>query len=224
MKIILFLFTSTFIFSAFCNADLILCEREGMRFGDGEGNDVISSQCEELFRREGTEKLRAKNSDGSYSLHAFKNIIFINDKNSNLKGQNVIAGKATNLEEAEAVVLDEKNKEIIVLDKSGKILFFDMIMTGNVLPKRTIIHKELEKASQIVVYQDQLIAWNQTTEELVFFHRLSDVGISQKKKLISPLLVLTHVKGNKIILDEGSKSLKAELPSGELSVVYVFPK
>lgn len=224
MKIFFLLVMSTYFLSAYGNADLILCEREGMRFGDGEGNDVISSHCEELFRTEANEKLKAKNSDGSYSLHAFKNIIFIKDINSKLKGQNIIAGKATNLEDSEAVILDEMNREIIVLDKSGKILFFDMIMTGNVLPKRTIIHKELEKASQILVYQDQLIAWNPTAEELVFFNRLSDVGISQKKKLISPLLVLTHVKGKKIFLDKQTRSLKAELSSGEYSVVYTFPK
>lgn len=224
MKILSFLFISTFLVTAYGNSDLISCEREGMRFGDGEGNDEISSRCEELFLAEASEKLKARSSDGSLSLYAFKNIIFVKDKNTKLKGQNVIAGTATNLEHAEAVIFDEVNREIIVLDKSGKILFFDMVMTGNVLPKRMIVHQELEKASQIMVFQDHLIAWNPSAEELVFFNRLNDVGISLEKKLTSPTLVLTHVKGKTIVLDKAANALKAELPSGEFSVVYTFPK
>lgn len=224
MKIIIYLFLSSYILPAFANADLIMCERQGLRFGDGEGNDVITSQCEELFRREASEKLKVSDEKGSYSLHGYKNIIFIQDANSRLKGQNVIAGKATHLEEVEAVSLDESNKEIIVLDKSGKILFFDMVMTGNVSPKRMILHQDLESSSHIFSYQNEVIVWNSSAEELIFFDRLSDVGITQKKKSIPPKLVLTQVRGKRLVLDRGAKAFKVELSSGEFSVIYTFPE
>lgn len=199
MKIVFFLF----MMSSFCFADTetAICEKEGAKFGDGNGRDSIPAECSEHFLKKVSPKLKKKSKDETFSVHAYKNIIFIKDPKSKIKGQNIIAGKYTELENIQAITLDEENKEIVVLEESGDILSFSSIITGNMAPKRVLKHKDLEDAQELIIYKDQIIVLL-SSHEIIFFKREANVHGPEGKKYLSPLRTIRNVQGTELEINE----------------------
>lgn len=199
MKIALILFILSSL--SFADTETAICEKEGSKFGDGNGRDSIPAECSEHFLKKVSPKLKKKSKDGTFSVHAYKNIIFIKDPKTKIKGQNIIAGKYTELENIQAIALDEENKEIVVLEESRDILSFSSVITGNMAPKRILKHKDLEDAQELIVYKDQVIVLL-SKNEVVFFKREANVHGPPGKKFLSPLRTIRNVKGSELEINE----------------------
>jgi hypothetical protein len=207
-----FILALTLLCSTYADAEteIALCEKEGSRFGDGLGRDAIPLECAVHFLKRSSAKLRVKSLDGSFSAFAYKNIIFIKDTKSKLKGQNIIAGKYTELEEIQALTLDEKNKEIIVLEKSGQILAFSSVITGNVAPYRKIKSDELEGASEIAVnpVKKEIIVLKPQTREILFYSRETNTNGPEEKKNHLPIGKIENVSGKEMKIDLQKQELE----------------
>ena len=179
------------------------CEKEAANFGSGLGRDRISTDCSFHVSHKVSPKLFRKSVDGKISVSGFGNMIFINDPSSKLKGQNVIAGKYTELDEIQALALDEVNKEIVVLLKSGDVLFFSSVITGNVAPKRTLKHKDLEGAVDVVVNpgKQEVLILNPEKKELLSFSRLANTHAPEKKRNLDLKYSLEILRGDKLLIN-----------------------
>ena len=84
------------------------------------------------------------------------------------------------------MALDPANNEIAVLEKSGDILFFSSIITGNVAPYRILRSKELDGASDLVVdpKADHVVVLNRKSGSVLHFSRKANyLGAECKKNL-----------------------------------------
>jgi hypothetical protein len=187
-------------FSFAGESDIAMCEKEGLKFGDGTGRDSIPEECSAYFLKQVTPRLKKSSKDGEFSVHAYKNIIFIKDPKSKLKGQNIIAGKYTELEDIKAIALDEENKEVVVVEGNSDILAFSSVITGNVAPKRILKHKDLEHADELLVYKNQYIVLIEKKKEIIFFDRTANVDAPESKKNLKPFRVIKNVQGSELKL------------------------
>lgn len=206
MKTFLILFL---LISSVCSADTdtAMCEKEALKFGDGSGKDSIPAECADHFLKKVSPKLKKVSNDGSVIVYAYKNIIFVKDPNSKVKGQNVIAGKYTELENIQAITLDEANKEIVVLEENQDILSFSSVITGNVAPKRILKHKELEDASDLLVYKKHIIVLADKNDEIIFFNREANVHAPEEKKFLSPVRTIRNISGSQMHVNDESEEL-----------------
>lgn len=202
-------FISLFFICSLCFADTetAMCEKEASKFGDGSGRDSIPSECAEHFLKKVSPKLKKISKDGLVTIYAYKNIIFIKDPNSKVKGQNVIAGKYTELENIQAITLDEANKEIVVLEENQDILSFSSVITGNVAPKRILKHKELEAASDLLIYKKHIIVLAEKNNEIIFFNREANIHAPEEKKFLSPVRTIRNVSGSGMQVNDESEEL-----------------
>jgi hypothetical protein len=208
---ILISFVAIFIsFFTFADSQVALCEREAQKFGDGQGKDMIPLECLTHVEKLADKKHKAKSKDGQQSLIAYRNMIFITDHQSPIKGQNVIAGKYTELVNIKEILLDEKNQEVVVLEESGDILFFSIVITGNVAPKRILRHDSLDSVSTIRIYQDEVLALDPVHQTLLIFSRNANIHALEGKKNLSPLYRFQNIHG---------EELELNLSSHELSVI-----
>ena len=129
--------------------ELSQCEKQAHNFGDGRGRDYIPNECYDHFLKLASAQASKKSADGKVEVYGYRNIVFIQDPKFKSKGQNVIAGSYTELNDIVAIALDEINKEIVVLEKSGAVLFFSSVVTGNVAPLRILKNKPSENAGRI---------------------------------------------------------------------------
>ena len=186
MKFIcLCLIFSSLSFAEPTKQELSQCEKQAHNFGDGRGRDYIPTECYDYFFKLIAPQALKKSVDGKISIYGYRNIVFILDPSVNSKRQNVIAGNYTELNDIVTVALDEINKEIVVLEKSGAVLFFSSVITGNVAPLRILKNKDLNGASDIVVNakKQEVIILNNNNHEIHFYSRLAnDLGREGKKK------------------------------------------
>ena len=167
---------------------MILCQDQADSFGNGKGDDSISIECLELIKKNVTssENISLKKDSKILKIifYGHRNIILVETKNGSSTVTNVIAGSSTNLNSILAIALDEKNKEIAVLEDSGKILFFTTTLTGNIAPYRILQHNELLGASELVVdsTKDQVIVYNDKSKSLLFFSRLANINQRKEKQ------------------------------------------
>lgn len=211
MKMMKFISLLLFASTALADSQVAICEKEALHFGDGSGKDHIPDECKTHFESLATPKLKKKSRDGSVTVTAYRNIIFIKDPKSKMKGQNVIAGKYTQLENIKEVILDEANSEIVVVESSGDILFFSSVITGNVSPKRILRHAALESVDSIEIHKDEVIAFDSKNSELMVYSRKANVHALEGMRHLSPLKTITNVKGDQLVIDK---------TKGELSVVH----
>jgi hypothetical protein len=202
-----YIFTFLFSFSTLADSQLALCEKEAHKFGSGLGQDKIPADCIEHIEKIADQRHRTISKDKRVSIYGLRNMIVIKDPTSRIKGQNVIAGKYTELEDIKEILLDEKNDEIVVLEDSGDVLFFSKIVTGNVAPKRILRHESLESVTAIRLYQDEIFALDSQNNELLIFSRDANIHALEGKKNLSPLRRTQGVKGEELVLDETGRKL-----------------
>ena len=84
--------------------------------------------------------------------------------------------KLFTLKNIQALYVDEKNKEIAVLEKSGMILFFSLDHAGNVSPFRVIKSREILGSKEIIVFPQshEVVVFNPQQKAAFFFSRLEN--------------------------------------------------
>lgn len=175
------------VFALPTEQELSICEQEAAKFGDGTGKDKISQMCFSHFKKMSLVHASEECLDGKYQVIGHRNLVFIDHKNNSYSLKEVIAGSSTELKEVVAIALDEKNKEIAVLEKNGDILFFSSVIMGNVAPLRILRLKELEGATDIAIdsKRNRIIVLNKKSESLLFYSRLGNIHGFQGKKNLS---------------------------------------
>lgn len=167
-------------------ADIIFCQDQAENFGNGKGEDFISKNCIESFKKMATTAAIKESSALKMKFYGYRNMILIEKDSGTTVGTNIIAGIHTELKAIRALSFDEKNQEIVVLEESGDVLFLSSKITGNVAPFRILKHEELVGASELVVdnEKDQVILANNKTKRILFFSRLANInGRKGKQKL-----------------------------------------
>lgn len=189
------------------------CEDEAIEFGDGSGEDSISETCYQEFKKNVSEKSRKDTSDGLQTVFGYRNLIVIEKKDSKgaVTDVNVIAGVSTLLVAIQAISIDEKNNEIVVLEASGDILFFSLVLTGNIAPFRILRNKELHGATNLVTdsAKDEVIVYMPTAGQLLFFSRTANFYGREGRKNLNVLRSLENISSviNKMSIDSDKKEL-----------------
>ena len=225
MKINLLILGLLFSFPALAQPteqQLDRCEKEGLNFGNGLGKSSISTDCFSHFFKSHSPEAFKKSSDGKMSAYGHRNIVFIQDPNVNSERQNVIAGIYTELEDVAAVALNDKQKEIAVLEKSGDILFFSSIITGNVAPLRILKNKELIGASDLLInsLRMEVIVLNKKSHEILFFSSLANANGRPEKKNLNLLRSFDNIHGEHMTIDTTHQELFVLSPQKDALWVY----
>jgi hypothetical protein len=225
MKINLFFLGFIFSFSALAQPteqQLDRCEKEGLHFGNGLGKNTISIDCYSHFLKSLSPEAFKKTSDGKISAYGHRNIVFIQDPQVKSDRQNVIAGIYTELEDVAAVALNEKQKEIAVLEKSGDILFFSSTITGNVAPLRILKNKELSGASDLVInsLKMEVIVLNKKSHEILFFSSQANAKARPEKKKLNLLRSFDNIYGEHMTIDTIHQELFVLSPQKDALWVY----
>ncbi len=199
-----------------------LCGKEARSFGDGSGKDIISKDCEFHVRASATAHKRARGTLSGINVSGHGSIIMVDDPKSKIKGQNLIAGKYTDLDDLRALALDDKHREIVALNGHGDVLFFSAVVTGNVAPLRILRNKELDGTVSIAVNPilEQILALNPNKSEVLVFSRKANIDAPEGKKHLSVLKVFRGVQGEFLIVDDLGEDLFVIAPgTGVVTVV-----
>jgi hypothetical protein len=160
------------------------CLHQGYRHGNGDGVDEISEFCVALIKERSQLEARQKSADGDSEFYGYKNIILIQKKSSG--GRSLfLAGLSTYLKEVLALSLDEKNNELVAMDKFGGVFYFSLKYSGNVAPMRVLTNKELKGADDIVVNpsSNEISIKNLSQKKVFVFSRLDNShGRKDQKK------------------------------------------
>lgn len=173
------------------------CEKEGERFGDGKGKDLISYECADLFKKNANLEAVKTSESGKIVAFGYRNIVFLK-----LDGKiRVITGSYTEMNDIQALTIDEANKEVAVLDAKGDVLFFSSHITGNVAPLRILKHKELTGAADLVVNskKNEVLILNKRTRSVIIFSRLANYHGPEKKKKLAILKVIKNLHGHESV-------------------------
>lgn len=188
------------------------CRDQGSRVGNGEGHDEILPDCVSLFKSKAATGAYKKNVLGNTEVYAYKNIIFFEDQS----GISIITGKSSGLKDVESFVIDELNKEIVVLEKSGAVLTFSTLHKGNIGPKRILMAKQLPGATEVGIDHEnnQLVVYNKQMQKAFVFSRLANVRGKKLHKKLDLIKTVDGVGSMKNSKTTGKLSLHR--PSGEL--------
>ena len=182
--------------------DLVACQDQADNFGNGKGDDVISEKCIETFKKLAPIKATAtitrvqKLVKTKINFFGFRNMVLIEKHTGSLEvpvvSTEIIAGSSTELNTIEAMAIDEKNQEIIILEKSGNVLFFSSIIAGNIAPYRMLVNKELVGASELVIdaERNQVVVNNPKTKKILFFSRLANINANKGKQKLETVKVI----------------------------------
>lgn len=185
--------TSSMVYADVPNeADIVVCQDQAENYGNGKGDDVVAKECLDSFKKLADKKAIAVNNALKIKFFGYKNMIIVEKIKNNIIYNEIIAGNSTELKSVIAVVADEKNQEIIVLEESGDVLFFTTTLTGNIAPYRILKHKALLGASEIEIdnLNDQVIISNKKSDKIYFFSRLANFNAPKEKQNLKILKVL----------------------------------
>ena len=173
-------------------AEIVVCQDQAENYGNGKGDDVVAKECLDSFKKLALKKAVAVNNPLKIKFFGYKNMIIVEKTKDNLVYNEILAGNSTELKSIVAVVADEKNQEIIVLEESGDVLFFTSTLTGNIAPYRILRHKALQGASEMVFDNstDQVIINNKKSDKLLFFSRLANIYAPKDKQKLNILKVI----------------------------------
>jgi hypothetical protein len=167
-------------------ADLIICQDQAENYGNGKGDDVISKNCITMFKKMANLKTITEAPSLLMKVYGYRNMLIIEKMVNNSVVTEITSGLSTELQNIIAIKVDEKNKEIVVLEDDGRILYFSAIITGNVAPYRILKHKDLKDVSEFVIEnsKDMTIVNNVKMKKIMFFSRLANInGRVEKRNL-----------------------------------------
>jgi hypothetical protein len=197
------------------------CEKEARRFGDGSGRDVISAECVAHVSRSARVQQRKRGPVSGVRAAGAETIILVQDPKSKIKGQNLIAGKYTDLADGvAALAIDEKHRELAALTNSGDVQFYSIAVTGNVAPLRTIRHKELDGGTAVAVNGEagHVYVLNGKKQEVLVFPRTANFHSQEGKKKLSPVKIFRDVAGEELVVADDAL-LVVDLGGGGVTVV-----
>lgn len=154
------------------------CEKAASSYGNGEGVDVIPSECKELVEKLAGPNAKREFKNASVKVAGYKNLLYVN-------GQ-IFAGEYTMLQDVIAVSWNEGTSEVAVLEKSGDVLVFNSKIAGNVAPLRVIRHQDLDGATDIkfLPAKDEIAVHLKGKSEVLTFSRMANFyGREGNKKL-----------------------------------------
>jgi len=170
-------------------AEILVCQDKAENYGNGKGDDTISENCMELVRMQASASAKKESASLKMKFFGFRNMILVESSLGALTKTHIIAGNSTELKNIIALDFDELNKEIVVLEKSGKVSFYSYKITGNVAPFRTLNHGELPGASEVAVdsKRDIVIVKNPISQKVLFFSRLANIHAGKGKQKLEVL-------------------------------------
>lgn len=141
------------------------CALQGESFGDGKSKQIVSDKCVELFSSKASSHAKKILVKDDIKVFGYKNILFTEiGSSSGLKKYQspahfktlLITGSNPAFEEVIALDIDLERRMIIALVKSSKtqeeaIFTFELLVSGNILPKRRIETTELEGATSLAI-------------------------------------------------------------------------
>ena len=188
LMILFFLGTHSFTspLNASTEADLTLCEDQAENYGNGKGDDFITTKCQESTKKMARPSAIKESKILNSKFYGYKNRIVIEKKTEKTQLTLIIAGSSTELQSVISLSLDEKNQELAALEESGDILFFSTKLAGNIAPLRIIKNKQLVGSSEIIIdsKKDLVLAFNKKEKKILFFSRKANFhGRPGKQKL-----------------------------------------
>ena len=207
LKILIsFILISHTVFTFASDDKIDLCTKGGEESGNGLGRDEIPPYCYDLFKKSAGLEAIKTSANGKVFAFGYNNIIF-NKQDGIVR---TIAGSNAQLGEVIALAIDEINHEIAVLDKTGDVLIFPTNVNGNIFPYRILKHKDLHGASDLVINtkRNELIVFNKSNQNLIFFPRLANNHGRGKKMTPSVLRTVSNLKGiESMTLDDAHQEL-----------------
>jgi CRISPR/Cas system-associated endoribonuclease Cas2 len=172
------------------NETLIMnCQDQAEKFGNGEGDDVISLECQNTFKQLAKPHGYLESKKFNMKFYGYKNMLLIEKFINKTWKTEIVAGKSTELNSIRSLAIDEKNEEIIVLEDTGEVLFFTTKYAGNIAPFRIIKHPELAGADILKIDNktDQVIISNSRTRRILYFSRMANSKGREGKKNLEVL-------------------------------------
>lgn len=173
--------------SEFLNDELTECQKQAVNYGNGKGDDYISSRCLDNWRLWANPKTVTESPKNKLKIYGFKNMIIMDDAVKNKT--HIIAGKSTQLNSIKAIAIDDTNNEIATLEEDGKIFFYSSIAAGNVAPNRTLVNKALPGSTELFVDSENnhVIAFNPVAKKIFYFSREANIYAHGKIKKLEIL-------------------------------------
>ncbi len=161
------------------------CVDSGYQYGDGKGTALYLDQCYSMAQEQGDIKLIRVSALEKWRAVAFKNMIFIENKEKALEKPEVQAGSSTGLTNVVAMDFDEYNKELFVINgEDGEILVFTLNIIGNVAPLRKLTSRYLVKAEDLAVdvVGNNIFVYNSHLSNIYVFKRDAQTFERQDKQ------------------------------------------
>lgn len=176
-----FLLLSIFSLSIMGNEDF--CKEQAFKYGNAQGHDKVSHSCYDFDLNKALPTAIDENDNIKVMAHS--NRVYVTNKLNNKK--DFITGIYTNLENSIAVTIIKDRNEVAVLQKSGDILIFSSIITGNVAPYRTISVKELHGSSDIAYKNSEIVVLNNENKTIFHFNILANSNGREGHKKLDPI-------------------------------------
>jgi hypothetical protein len=178
-------------------AEEVVCTDEAEFYGNGEGKDELNLSCIDLIKKNAVLSARVESTKLKIKFYGHKNIIVadrvftkkIDDKEVTKNITDVIAGSSTELKSVKAMVIDEVNEELVVLDKSGDIYFFTSKFSGNIAPLRILKNREIVDAESVSINSEknEVIVNIPKRKKRFIFSRLANVNAPKDKQKLEVL-------------------------------------
>ena len=199
------------------------CEDQALRFGNGKGSDWISTGCFDHYKKNAYSN---KEHQGPQNLYGLRNLIFVEPSSGEKNKVQLIAGYYTKLTDVIDLIHDEKNDEILVLEKSGDIYTYNAKVLGNVMPMRILKANEISGATKIAVNtkNDEIIALNNDTNSIVFFSRLANIKQRPGKRKLELIRSVDGISTTIVDMDFNNELQELYLlDSGKNSILVYAP-
>jgi hypothetical protein len=191
-------------------AEVTSCQDQAENYGNGRGEDIVELKCLNAFKQLASKKAIVEFPAEKLKYFGYKNMIIVERTKENVVKTELIAGNSTELKSVIAIALDEKNKELVVLESSGDVNFFTTTLTGNVAPYRILKHQELKGASEIAIDQvhEQIAIYNKKTDSISFFSRLANKNAPKEKQHLEILkTIVTPIDFSHLSIDPVSSDV-----------------
>ncbi len=178
-------------------AEEVVCSDQVEFFGSGEGRDELSLPCLSFYKNNSIKETQVQSAKLNVNFYGYKNAIVAErtitkkngDKEIVQKITDVIAGSSTELKNIKSLLIDEKNEELIVLEKSGDIYFYTTKFSGNIAPLRIIRSKEIQDVDTIALdlEKDQIILTSKKMKKKFYLSRLGNIFAPKEKQKLEIL-------------------------------------
>lgn len=102
------------------DADVVVCQDQAENYGNGKGDDFIAPKCLDGFKKLSTKKAISVANSLKMNFYGHKNMIIVEKYKGKKISTEIIAGNSTELKSIQAVVADEKNQEIVILEYTAR--------------------------------------------------------------------------------------------------------